>query len=226
MLLKDFKSIGVLSGIGMEEFIPYLQDAYEYVINKLRLDIGIHHMTFDKACKIEQFNSKASLLTIESEIAFKEMPVFMRTNEVQNYTEDYVLSIPVIGEIATNDEVPEIFINGSEIVCINMDQCYVLALGYIYPYLVTTLNGYKIEKHYYDLQTMITAYGFDNLYIDNVLVYLCGLKIMSLISLDNGSISEASNYDYLLTQMLNTFNRNTELIQFDTPTIDQGVVCH
>ena len=226
MLLSDFKSLGQLSGIGMDEFIPYLQSAYYYVINKIKLSVGIHKTVFTGAMRLDQFNNMALYYDSNSEIAFKEVPICLRTNEVQTYAEEYTLSVPIIGQSLTNTYTPEIYTNGSDIVCTNMDECYVLLLGYIYPYLVTTVSGYKIEEHWYDAQDMIDEYGYTNLYIDDALCYLCGLKIMSLYLLDNGSISEASNYDYLLAQLINMYNQNTETIKFDTTTIDQGLLLH
>lgn len=226
MLLSNFKSLGLLNGIGMEQFIPYLQSSYEYAINKIKLEVGIFDTVFNKAMRLDQFNSKALYYNSNSEIAFKEVPLCLRTNEVQEYSESYSLSVPIIGQTSTNAITPEIFTNGSDIVCTNMDSCYVKLLGYIYPYPVHIANSYKNYEYRYDIQWMIDTYGLENVHIDDALVYLCGLKIMSLMNLDNGSISESSNYDYLLAQLINLYNSNEESIKYNTATIDYGVLCH
>lgn len=226
MKLSDFKSLGQLSGIGMEQFIPYLQLSYVYCINKIKLSVGIHKTVFTKAMRLDQFNSMALYYNSNSEIAFKEVPQCLKTDEVPVFTGEYDLSVPIIGQSKTNSLVPEIYTNGSDIVCTNMYECYALLLGYIYPYLITTVNGYKVDEHRYSIQWMIDTYGIDNLYIDDMLLYLCGLKIMSLYLLDNGSISESSNYDYLLSQLINMYNLNIENVKYDTITIDYGVSCH
>lgn len=227
MLLSDFKSLGILSGIGMEQFIPYLQNSYEYVINKISLLPSLHKMVIERAFVLDQFNSVGKHYLTESEIAFKEIPIFLRTNQAVSSDEDYEVKDCIIGNVVTNNDiVPELLIEGSKITCTNMESCYLLALGYVYPYLVFTNNGYEVEKHTYDLEDMIDLYGFENLYIDNMLAILCGLKIKSLIAVDNQALAEASGYDYLLTQMLNKYNANKESIEYNTPTIDYGVLCH
>ena len=227
MLLSDFKSIGTLSGIGMEQFIPYLQNAYKYIANKISLSPSVNKMIIENACRIDQFNSFGKHYITNSEVAFKEIPIFLRTNRAVTFSNDYNINDLIIGKLETNNGiVPELFIEGSNIVCTNMEKCYVLALGYVYPYAVRTTGGYLVKEHRYDIQWMIDTYGFENLNIDNTLAMLCGLRIKSLEAMDNSSLSEASNYDYLTTQLLNKYNSNRESIAYNTPTIDYGVSCH
>lgn len=227
MLLSDLKSIGTLSGIGMEKFIPYLQSSYKYIINKISLLPSVNKMIINKACRIDQFNSIGIHYESKSEIAFKEIPIFLKTNRAISFTDNYIVNDLVIGKVESNNGViPELYIEGSNIICTNLERCYVLALGYIYPYPVFNSNWYLIDEHRYDIKWMIDTYGFENLQIDNVLAILCGLRIKSLQAIDNGSLSEASNYDYLIAQMLNKYNSNKESIAYNTPTIDYGVSCH
>jgi len=142
-----------LQHLSQLEKVEYFQTAYESVINKLRLNIGLFPFMLDKACKLDKLNDKASIVGSGSEIAFKEIVAFTKANMQQEIdNEVYETSVPIIGnpvlesfgyDITTLAEIneeheiaPSIYSNGTDIICTNMDTAFMNILAYQYPYPV------------------------------------------------------------------------------------------
>ena len=236
MTYNDFKELLVIAGalsstndtVGMEQFIPYLNSAYKTVVNRIRLDPVILPMIIDSATVIDQFNNMCTMVDSNSEIAFKEIIGWPKSDECIGIKYNDTTTTAIIGNMLTDanfgldlynsyDDM-EVYTNGSEITTNYDEAAKLLIHGYMYPYFMRTVNGYKVDAHFYDIETMIDTYDELDLVMDDTLVYLVSLKAMATMNLDNGAISLANSYDNLCNDTLNIYNENKATLVFDTIT--------
>ena len=141
------------NGGSIDEKTEYLQQAYEDVIKKLRLDMSIHPLRFTSACRLEGFNYKGKIVESNSELAFKEIVNILKVDHGIDETVEYTYDTPLFGNVnadeygytdfdKTNNNqltVPEIYVRGTDLINItDVDDkdMFVLLEGYVYPYPV------------------------------------------------------------------------------------------
>jgi len=225
MTYNDYVSLISRSNIGVEQFTPFLLSAYQTVVNRIKLDPLIIPIQIDKATVLDQFNSTAIMAGSISEIAFKEIIGWPKSVEYVDVSYNEFLDRALIGndtlvgyglDAEYYDDLG-IYVNGAEIT-INQDSARLLVHGYMYPYFIRTIAGYKVDRHYYNPGDMVFIYAPEDLIVDDMLLYPVTLKALANAHLDQGNISLAGNYDKLCSEILNIYNKNAATMQFDATT--------
>jgi len=173
--------------------IEYTQLAYEDVVKKPKLDPSIHPLKFTNHIKLDGFTFKGVMVDSLSEIAFKEI-VSINNCDILDTEQDFgTVDTALFGNIEETDygftdfdlvnesqsTTPEIYQAASSIVCTNVSECFTLLTGYMYPYFCTTADGWYVDRHYYDIQTMVDTYTTANLIVDDVLMVLAIFQVLS-----------------------------------------------
>jgi len=242
MLLSTSLSISnILSHLSDAEKIVLYQEAYSSVIQKIRLNVGLFPVLMDKAFKTDKLNSLHTIVTSGSEIAFKSLEQFVKCNLQQTIeSTDYTLTGAVIGNISETDfgydsddflainedheTAPELYVNGTDIICTNMDSAFFNVLGYRYPYPVRYSSDTEYNTEYrYDIQWMIDTYGIENIEIDDLLCWFIILKTLSLFHMENGDPGESKLFNDYLMEVINLYNTNDNLFKHSKPTIHGGL---
>ena len=206
------------------EKVIYLQKAYEYVVEKIRLDISLLPIRFSKHIRLGTLSYPAVMVTSGSAIAVKQ---------IKAYTKCTIQPVQplILGAIDTclvgnlhladygytdfnlvNDEravVPSIYSSGLDISCDNTDDAFMLLQCYVYPYFLKTVNGFYVDNHSYDIATMLALYGADNLLVDDMLGVLMMLAAKQIYSKQNLLPAVESYMQKFLHILLNVHNLNT-----------------
>lgn len=237
MLLTDLISLSSdLSSVSLAETIPYLQKAYHIVVDDIKLEPGIFPMLIkDEWFAIQKFDYKCLRVGSNSEIAFKQIRDFIRTDFSQDnsfvISDELKTTKPIIGypELqyfgfdkvdydamnAIHTTVPYLFnskqyYNLKNITDITSGFCHVVA--YQYPYPVHVENTHYETEYRYDIQWMIDNYSIDSLTVDDLLGTLMILKANQLYREDRLDIGNSKHFDYLCKELINTFNQNSDQI--------------
>ena len=225
MTYNDYISFIGNSGIGMAEFIPYLNSAYKVIVNRIKIDPVILPIYIDRSTLIDQFNEMARMVGSNSEIAFKEIIGFPKSTEVNRIeypTESNQMlvgnsTLPDFGLSGTVYNDLEIAVNGSEIVASDLGA-KLLIHAYMYPYFIRTVDGYKVDTHVYDVEQMINDFSASDLIVDDFLLYPVTLKALADYAMNCDNIVLSSSYDKLCNDLLNEYNKNFATLVFDTTT--------
>lgn len=199
----------------------YIQEAYETVVKKLRLDPSVHPLRFTNHIKLDNFNYKGELVVSQSEIAFKQFNGFVQVDDLETDQNFGTVGTALIGNLDSADydytdfdqvneyhnTVPIIYRIGTSIVCTMMDDTFFLINAYVYPYFCTTSNGQYIDRHYYNVNTMQLAYGADNLTVDPVIGVLTLMMINSKYYEDNGSLNMKDIFHKYTMDLINIINQ-------------------
>jgi hypothetical protein len=218
------------TSLSIAEKIEYTQLAYNDIIKKFKLDPVILPLKFTLHTKIDGFVNKGVMVGSLSEVAIKEI-ISLNNCDVLSSDQDFgTPDTPLFGDILAVDygftdfdlvnnsqsEHPEIYQIGSSIVCTSVPECFTLLTGYMYPYFCTTSDGWLIDRHYYDIQTMVTTYGADNLIVDDVLLALCTIHAIGKYYEKNGDLNRKDIYHkFAVPDCINLFNTWKETIRND-----------
>jgi len=213
-----------------EDKIAYTQIAYNDIIKKFRLDPCILPVRFTKHIKLDGFVHKGEMVGSESEVALKEI-IAINNCDVMETGQDFgTPDTPLFGDVLSVDygytdfdlvndshnTYPEIYQIGSSIVCGNVSDCFVLITGYMYPYFCTTADGWLVDKHWYDIQTMVDEYGTDDLIVDDVLLSLCSLLAIGKYYEKNGDSNRENIYHkFSAVDCVNLHNEWRETVRND-----------
>lgn len=236
MKLTDLISLSNdLASVSTAEAIAYLQKAYYIVVDAIKLEPGIFPILIkNEWSSLQKFDYKAVRVGVDSEIAFKQVRDFIKTDFSQdnnfvvtsNETNHIIVGYPekeFFGfEEADYDAmnaihtlVPEVFQSKQYYHLKNIDDLtygYMLICAYQYPYPVHTVNGPFIDEYRYNIQWMVTEYGIDELDVDDVVGMLMILKANQLFKEENLDIGNAKHFDYICMNLINLFNENKDNI--------------
>lgn len=210
-------------GMTQDEALDNLQSSYNFIIQHIRLTQSVHPVRFNRAFKIAKLGESehyAQLNPVGSEMCFKEILSFIKTDDSKEYNEFYNLSNLSVGDMSiagfgwddfdlVNDEhtsAPCIYQIGSDIVSTNVEDCFCMMQGYVYPYFCKTVNGQNIDRHVYDIREMYEMYG-GSLIVDNLLSVLVIMGACAKYARDIGDLSGFNNYRRYIAYMLNIFNK-------------------
>ncbi len=199
----------------------YIQEAYETVVKKLRLDPSVHPLRFTNHIKLDNFNFKGQIVVSESEIAFKQFNGLIQVDDLETDQDFGTIDTPLIGNLDSVDydytdfdevneyhnTVPIVYQIGTSIVCNHMDDTFFLINAYAYPYFCTTADGQYVDKHYYNVSTMNTTYGAANLTVDPVIGVLTLMMIYSKYYEDQGIINLKDVYHKYTMDLINMVNQ-------------------
>lgn len=218
------------SSLSTADKIAYTQLAYNDIIKKFRLDPSIYPVKFTGHIRLDGFTHKGTIVTSLSEVAVKEI-ISINNCDILDSDQDFgTPDTALFGNVLDVDygytdldtvnnsqsEYPEIYQIGSSIVCTNVTECMALITCYVYPYFCTTSDGWFIDRHYYDIQTMVDTYGADNLIVDDVLLVLCSLFSIGKYYEKNGDASRKdSYYKFAEPDCINLHNQWKETVRND-----------
>lgn len=156
MKLTDFYILLEKRGLDKETVNSYFQQAYESVVDEVRLDQSIHPLRLSGAGQIGGFEYPVILYPSKSKMAFKEVNKYLKADIQSSYDKEKGYTIRDIEGIDPTDsdmltmmfdakENDTIFIHGTDIVTAlpsEIPNTMIVVTGYVYPYplLVTNYN--------------------------------------------------------------------------------------
>jgi len=215
--------------------VAYLQTAYEFVVKKLRLDPTVLPiMITGQRVKISGFEYKLNTVTVNSEVAIKEIKSFAGLEFTNPLDEDrYTLGAGLVGNVGDTDHgfeavafaavndthttSPEIYWSGTDLTCANLTSSLIVIQSFVYPYFcMHTVDDQYTVEHRYDIQWMIDGYGTTYLEIDDTLGTLTLIKALSLYYGEMQDINYENIYDKCVIDTINIYNRFNSLKYSDS----------
>ena len=210
--------------------IEYTQLAYNDLIKKYRLDPSIYPIKFTSHTKLDGFIYKGTIVNSLSEVAVKEI-VSINNCDILDTDQDFgAVDTCLFGNVLDTDygytdldtvnnsqsEYPEIYMAGSSIVCTNVTECMSLLTCYVYPYFCTTADGWFVDRHYYDIQTMVDTYGADNLIVDDLLMAMVAIHAKGMYFEKAGDLNYKDiMHKYIVQDCMNIYNTWKETAKND-----------
>lgn len=217
------------STLSTADKVEYLQEAYYTAVKKLRLDPSLHPLRFTDHIKLEGFNSMAVIIGSLSQLALKEFNGIIKADDLETLQDFGTIGTASVGNLdevdysytnfyETNEfhnTVPLLYQIGSSIVCDNVADCFFILNAYAYPYFCYTANDPYTDRYYYDIQTMITNFGSDNLTVDPVLGVLSLMLVHSKYRKNIGDYISESGYHKFSMDLINIHNQWKETLRND-----------
>lgn len=224
LTLEEYMSLRYFPGdLSDSEKLSYIFRGYHYVIQRIRIDLSVHPLRFQKHTRLGTFSYPGQIVGSMSEIAFKQIKKYSKCIATNDYPVDqYAATDPIIGDISqieysysdfesvNQDQsvVPAVAIVGNDIYCENVDDALIIIEGYPFPYLVKTEDEEYIDEHRYSVEWMFDSYGPENLYVEPALGVLVLFGALIKHAKDNLNLERESLLKKALTIIFNLYNIN------------------
>lgn len=132
MLLSDFFSILATRGINQITAESYMQDAYDMVVKKIRLDKSIHPLRLMEAGHMGGFKHPVILSPSGSKMAFKQVSAWLKCSLTQEDVPEGYIASDIVSVDPANSNVyaalysssdnSTVYVNGTDIVPVVSDD--------------------------------------------------------------------------------------------------------
>jgi len=215
-----------------------LQEAYQDIIQKLKLNPALFPVNLTTAAHYNGFITKAETYN-GSQIAIKEVRDIIGCNVSTNVSIAGSLGTLILGDISTpgyglsnfdslNDNhktIPDVLWFNNILYSEETNPAFFLMDCYVYPYplLIVDGSGPFSDVMEYDIANMVSTYGAAELYFDNVLLVFIYLKSLSIIATGTGDIGRSAHYNKICTQFITMYNLNPKWIKKNVPAVVASV---
>lgn len=211
MILSDYYTLlRSNTSLSDSDAATMLQQAYDYTVDKLRLDVYALPVLINGACSVDScwiYKDGARY----SEVSIKHI---VTMNETELGTE----KIPALASLDIRvyesiDDVSAYFgneISYSENILYASEESGAMLMAHVRPYLVAGVDPFA-EQVQYAVSYLLTNYS--DRHINSLLFLPVMLKFRSLAMMHDLQLGESTTFDSMFTQLINIYNRNIEAVK-------------